>query len=137
MERPSPVPSPGGWVVKNGVKIFAFTSAGMPVPLSRMRISTLSLRLFVAADNAGSKPLAASLPRLLVALKPFAMILSRTRVILRVHIGRPRRRIKIALQSDVEAGLLRASAVIGEIGLSLIRALISTGRCLSIGRRDL
>ena len=39
-ERPSPVPSPAGFVVKNGSNIFSFTSGGMPVPLSRIRIST-------------------------------------------------------------------------------------------------
>ena len=42
IDRPSPVPSPAGLVVKNGLNIFSFTSAGMPVPLSRMRISTVS-----------------------------------------------------------------------------------------------
>jgi hypothetical protein len=31
------VPSPAGLVVKNGLKIFSFTSGGMPVPLSRIR----------------------------------------------------------------------------------------------------
>src|SRR2546430_912975 len=40
IDRPSPVPSPAGVVVKNGSNIFSFTSSGMPVPLSRMRIST-------------------------------------------------------------------------------------------------
>src|SRR3974377_2315716 len=32
MERPSPVPSPAGLVVKNGVNRFSFTSGGIPVP---------------------------------------------------------------------------------------------------------
>ena len=45
MDRPSPVPSPAGLVVKKGLNIFSFTSAGMPVPLSRIRISTLLPRL--------------------------------------------------------------------------------------------
>ncbi len=49
IESPSPVPSPAGLVVKNGLNIFSFTSGGMPVPLSRMRISTVSPRFFVAA----------------------------------------------------------------------------------------
>ena len=53
-ERPRPVPSPAGLVVKNGLNIFSFTSGGMPVPLSRMRISTLSPRFLVAADSVGS-----------------------------------------------------------------------------------
>ena len=31
------MPSPAGFVVKKGLNIFSFTSAGMPVPLSRIR----------------------------------------------------------------------------------------------------
>src|ERR1700679_2957657 len=54
MERPSPVPSPAGLVVKNGLNIFSFTSGGMPVPLSRMRISTLLPKFLVAAERVGS-----------------------------------------------------------------------------------
>src|SRR5438552_19174291 len=53
MERPSPVPSPGGLVVKNGLNIFSFTSGGMPVPLSRILISMLSPRFLVAAIRVG------------------------------------------------------------------------------------
>src|SRR5262245_42016148 len=54
MERPSPVPSPAGLVVKNGLNIFSFTSGAMPVPLSRMLISTRSPRFLVAAERIGS-----------------------------------------------------------------------------------
>jgi two-component system, NtrC family, sensor kinase len=39
MDRPSPVPSPAGFVVKNGLNNFSLTSGGMPVPLSRILIS--------------------------------------------------------------------------------------------------
>src|SRR5262249_49332748 len=53
-DRPKPVPSPAGFVVKNGLKILSFTSGGMPVPLSRIRISTLSPKLLVAAVMVGS-----------------------------------------------------------------------------------
>src|SRR5271169_4498914 len=49
-----PVPSPGGLVVKNGLKIFSFTSDGMPPPLSRILISTLLPRLLVASTSVGS-----------------------------------------------------------------------------------
>src|SRR5262249_34738985 len=56
IDSPSPVPSPAGLVVKKGLNIFSFTSLGMPVPLSRMRISTLLPRLLVAALKVGSKP---------------------------------------------------------------------------------
>src|SRR6478752_359141 len=41
-ERPRPVPSPGGLVVKKGLNIFSFTSGGIPMPLSRILISTLA-----------------------------------------------------------------------------------------------
>src|SRR5689334_16358345 len=62
IDRPSPVPSPAGLVVKKGLNIFSFTSGGMPVPLSRMRISTLGPRFFVLALKVGSKsPFAVSL----------------------------------------------------------------------------
>src|SRR5208282_1940504 len=53
-ERPRPVPSPAGFVVKNGLNIFSLTSGGMPVPLSRILISTLSPRFLVAAASVGS-----------------------------------------------------------------------------------
>src|SRR5581483_2850590 len=56
IERPRPVPSPAGLVVKNGLNIFSLTDAGIPVPLSRMRISTLFPRSFVVAASVGSKP---------------------------------------------------------------------------------
>src|SRR5262245_12397622 len=54
MERPRPVPSPAGFVVKNGLNIFSFTSGGMPVPLSRILISTRSPRHLVDAARVGS-----------------------------------------------------------------------------------
>src|SRR5262249_23343164 len=54
IDSPSPVPSPAGFVVKNGLKIFSLTSGGMPVPLSRIVISTRSPRFFVAAARVGS-----------------------------------------------------------------------------------
>src|ERR1700730_10756265 len=53
MDRPSPVPSPAGFVVKNGLNSFSLTSGGMPVPLSRILISTLSPRFLVAAKSIG------------------------------------------------------------------------------------
>src|SRR3954451_9103230 len=55
IDKPSPVPSPAGLVVKNGLNICSFTSRGMPVPLSRIRISTLLPRFLVAALSVGSK----------------------------------------------------------------------------------
>src|SRR5262249_1158561 len=38
--RPSPVPSPAGLVVKNGSKIFARFSSGMPLPVSSTSAAT-------------------------------------------------------------------------------------------------
>src|SRR5262249_1875147 len=67
MDRPSPVPSPAGLVVKNGLKILSLTSAGMPMPLSRMLISTRSPRLRVTAVSLGSKPSPTSSLRLVAA----------------------------------------------------------------------
>ena len=49
MDSPSPVPSPAGFVVKNGLNSFSLASSGMPVPLSRILISTRSPRLLVVA----------------------------------------------------------------------------------------
>ena len=42
IERPSPVPSPAGFVVKNGLNIFSFTSGGMPGPLSRFDLHPIA-----------------------------------------------------------------------------------------------
>jgi len=60
IERPSPVPSPVGFVVKNGWNSLSRISGGMPTPLSRSRISTASPRSKVDAVrvglNAGSPP---------------------------------------------------------------------------------
>ena len=50
------MPSPAGFVVKKGLKIFSLTSGGMPVPLSQILISTLSPRFLVAAARIGSLP---------------------------------------------------------------------------------
>jgi hypothetical protein len=49
-----PVPSPAGLVVKNGLNSFSFASGGIPVPLSRIRISTLLPRFLVVAASVGS-----------------------------------------------------------------------------------
>ena len=54
MESPRPVPSPDGLVVKNGLNIFSFTSDVIPVPLSRILISTRSPRSLVEAVRVGS-----------------------------------------------------------------------------------
>src|SRR5689334_23669219 len=54
IDRPRPVPSPAGLVVKKGLNIFSFTSGGMPMPLSRTLISTRSPLFRVEATRVGS-----------------------------------------------------------------------------------
>src|SRR5271169_455859 len=60
-DRPRPVPSPAGLVVKNGSKILARISPGIPVPLSRTRISTRSDRAHVDTESVGSNSRSRSL----------------------------------------------------------------------------
>src|SRR6516225_5328523 len=67
IDRPSPVPSPVGLVVKNGWNNLSRNSGGIPVPLSRTRISTASPRSFVVTFSTGRKPSPASWRRLSVA----------------------------------------------------------------------
>jgi hypothetical protein len=66
IDRPSPVPSPAGLVVKNGLNIFSFTSAGC-----RCRCRGCGFRpvaeVFVVALSTGSKPAAPPPPLRLVA----------------------------------------------------------------------
>ena len=54
IDRPSPVPWPVGLVVKNGLKMRSRTSGGMPLPLSRIRTSTVSPRLRVVTVSVGT-----------------------------------------------------------------------------------
>src|SRR5262245_59657241 len=54
IDKPSPVPSPAGFVVKNGLNILSFTSGAIPVPLSRIVISTRSPRFLVLAARMDS-----------------------------------------------------------------------------------
>src|SRR6185437_1397189 len=81
IDRPRPVPSPAGLVVKNGLKIFSFMSEGIPVPLSRIRISTLSPTFLVAAFKTGSKSLPACPARFVAAENPLEIRLMSARVI--------------------------------------------------------
>src|ERR1019366_3440712 len=99
IDRPSPVPSPEGLVVKNGLNIFALASSGMPVPLSRIRISTLSPRFFVVAESVGSKPSPASALRRGVESIRY-QIEQDPRDLLRIDIGHADGRIEIALKND-------------------------------------
>src|SRR5437879_6069567 len=100
MERPSQVPSPAGFVVKKGLNSFSLTSGGMPVPLSRILILTLSPRFLVVTASLGSySPAFASAPRNL----------------LREQIDLTSGRVKGFLEGDVEALFLGPRSVIGEV----------------------
>jgi len=56
MASPSPVPFPSLLVVKNGLKILARTSAGIPVPVSPIRIITLFPEALFEVDTVNSPP---------------------------------------------------------------------------------
>ena len=96
--------------------IFSFTAAGMPVPLSRIRISMLWPRFLVAALSTGSKSLAG------LGLAPGGgveavgdQVEEHAGDFLRKHHDLAGRGIEVAPQGDVKAGLLGAGAVIGEV----------------------
>jgi len=57
IERPRPVPSPVGLVVKNGWNSFSRCSGAMPVPLSRTLTSTALRRARVATLSTGAEAL--------------------------------------------------------------------------------
>ena len=116
-ERPSPVPSPAGLVVKNGLNIFAFTSSGMPVPLSRMAISTLCPEI---ARRGGDRRLIGAVSRGLLALgrrvEPVGnQVQEHAGHFLCIDLGGAGVRVERFGDRHVEAGLLGPRAVIGEI----------------------
>jgi hypothetical protein len=53
IERPRPVPSPVGLVVKKGWNSLSRNSGAIPMPLSRMRISAASPKSRVATFRVG------------------------------------------------------------------------------------
>jgi hypothetical protein len=55
IDKPSPVPSPVGLVVKNGWNSLSRNSGAIPMPLSRTRISTASPKSRVATFSFGLK----------------------------------------------------------------------------------
>ena len=59
---PRPVPWSVGLVVKNGLKIFSITSSGIPIPLSRIRISIWSPSRLVTSVSVGMNLPAPMLP---------------------------------------------------------------------------
>ena len=124
MDRPNPVPSPAGFVVKNGLNSFSLTSGGMPVPLSRI------LYFHAVTEVLGR----CSQRRLVVASVRLGLTLrggveavgdqveQRPRNLLREQIDLTGSRVKGPLQGDCEALLLGSRSVIGEI-----EALIDQG----------
>ena len=117
MDRPSPVPSPAGLVVKNGLKIFSFTSGGMPVPLSRIA----DFHAVPEVLGGGSKRwlviaaicFRSALGRCIKAIRN--QIKQSPCDVLREDVGCTGGRIKGSLQGDIEALLFGPRPVIGEI----------------------
>ena len=117
IDRPSPVPSPAGLVVKNGLNILSFTSGGMPVPLSRMRISTAVAEIFGGgAQRRLETGLAVLRPALGRGIKAVGdQIQEYAGDFLRKQLDHAGVGVEIALQRDVEVRLFGAGAVIGEV----------------------
>src|SRR5215469_12745605 len=116
MDRPRPVPSPAGFVVKNGLNILSLTSGGMPVPLSRILISTRSPRFLVEAVSR------------LIAIATFLFFTPGRRIeavgdqiqesprdLLREYVDLASVRIQGPLHIDLEALLLGPCTMKGEI----------------------
>src|SRR5215813_3131662 len=100
IESPRPVPSPVGLVVKNGWNSLSLIAAGMPVPLSRTRISTASPRSRVATFKTGRKPSPPAAKRAKAAggdVKPVAeKVQEHPRHVLRHQLDRRERGVKLA-----------------------------------------
>ena len=117
IDRPSPVPSPAGFVVKNGLNIFALTSsedAGAVVPDPDLdRITEVAGRRGERrrAAHLGARGLAPG--RGVEAVRD--EVQEHARDLLRVHLGLPGLRVEMLLERDVEAGFLGPSAVVGEV----------------------
>ena len=73
------MPFPVGLVVKKGLKMRSLTSTAMPVPLSRIRISTWSPRSLVLTTTSGLYPAR------LLALS----VMASKALLLRLMIARP------------------------------------------------
>src|SRR3954447_18701667 len=117
IESPSPVPSPGGFVVKKGSNILDLMLPGIPVPLSRMRISTLWPRFRVLSTRVGRKfassPFPFAIGRCVKAVRN--QIEQNARDLLRVNIRLTCFWIENLFQFHVEIWLFRPSAVIGKV----------------------
>ena len=115
-DRPRPVPSPAGLVVKNGLNIFAFTSSGMPVPLSR--IDDFHGVAEVAGRRRDRRFVGAGLRRLALLRRVESVadeIEQHARQLLRMALDLAGLRVEALFDRDVEAGLFGARAVIGEV----------------------
>ncbi len=111
------MPSPVGLVVKNGWNSLSRISGGMPMPLSRTRISTASPRSRVVTFRVGRKSgLGAVALALGGGVEAVAeQVQEDARDVLRDQLDRRDGGGEIALQGDVEALVLGAGAVIGEV----------------------
>jgi len=123
--RPSPVPSPAGFVRKERVEHLSFTSPDA-VPLSRMRISTLLPRFLVVAPSRAQSPNDRSPSCVGDGIESIGdQIQEDAGDFLWKHFGRAGARIKVSLQSDIEFRFFGARTVIREIEALINSALMS------------
>src|SRR4051812_42890823 len=88
----------------------------MPIPLSRILISTVSPRSRVEAVTVGAKPGSAlSAFRLAIVEAVRDQVQEHARDLLRVDVGLAGLRVEALLDRDVEAGLLGSRPMIGEV----------------------
>jgi len=116
IERPRPVPSPVGLVVKNGWNSFSRCSGAMPVPLSRTLTSTALRRARVATLSTGAEAVAGLAAALIGGIEAVAnQVKEHARHVLRHDLDRCEGAVEVAFHRDVEALVLGAGAVIGEV----------------------
>ena len=80
-DSPSPVPFPGAFVVKNGVKTRSLTPAGIPIPLSLTLTSSRSPTARVEMEISGTYPSPSRALRACTACSAFSSRLMTTRPI--------------------------------------------------------
>src|SRR6516165_9489946 len=116
IERPRHVPSPVGVVVKNGWNSFSRCSGAMPVPLSRTLTSTALRRARVATLSTGAEAVAGLAAALIGGIEAVAnQVQEHARHVLRHDVDRREVAVEVAFHRDVEALVLGAGAVIGEV----------------------
>ena len=117
IDRPSPVPSPIGFDVKNGWKSLSLISGPMPVPLSHTRTSTASPRSRVATPQCRLKvgPGAVAMPAGGRVEAAAEQIEKHPGHLLRRQLHTGEVTVELALKSDVEARILGAGVCLSPI----------------------